>query len=468
MSLLKYTYTFIFLICSTFHSVSFCQTSKDIENHAERLDSLFTLSNQRGLLNGSVLISQKGKLIYEKSFGFKNEKQKENLHNHSIYNIGSIAKEFNGVALMMLVESGKISLQDPISKFGLNLPAWSQKVKIIHLLNYTSGMPLIDQWDTTSDEIAWQKLRATDTLLFEPGTQFKYDNSNVFIQKRIIEQVSGISFNSFIVEHIITPLDLKNTHMDPKENLNNLTSCFDLDLTACPKFEFISGWPWLDMYDLHTWIHALNTHKLISKSSYDELIKNPFFEGKTANLGEYFEKDSLHRHNGTSFNFESIVLNDRKNDIIIIILSNQRNIVWNIGHEALRVMHGNTPRIPKKSVYHALRKECLENIDNGIRKYYKLKLQYKDEYAFQDPAELNRLGYFLIKKDKIEDALSIFKLALIEFPNNANLYDSYGEALYLNKQYYLSVSNYQKSLDLNPNNKNAIEMIEKIKKQIPK
>ncbi len=101
-------------------------------------------SYERGLFNGNVLVAKKGKIIYQKSFGFTDETKKTPLTKNSILNFGSIAKEFNAVAIMMLVERGKLNLDESISKYNLDLPKWSEKVTTRHLINYASGIPRIE------------------------------------------------------------------------------------------------------------------------------------------------------------------------------------------------------------------------------------------------------------------------------------------------------------------------------------
>jgi len=82
-----------------------------------KLDTLMNTANQRGIFNGNVLIAQHGKIIYQKSFGFSNVEKKTQLKATDKFDIGSISKEFNGVAIMKLQEMGKLSIEDPLQKY---------------------------------------------------------------------------------------------------------------------------------------------------------------------------------------------------------------------------------------------------------------------------------------------------------------------------------------------------------------
>lgn len=437
--------------------------------YINQIDSLMTKSYERGLFNGNVLVVKNNTIVYKKSFGFTDETQQTPLTDKSIFNPGSIAKEFNAVSIMILVERGLLNLDDPISKFDLGLPKWSEKVTIRHLINYASGIPRIESGLTiVNDEGAWNILRNNDTLLFEPGAGYRYDNGNVFLQRRIIEKVTGMSFQQFVAKNIIKPLKMTNSVFEPEFGYKNRTSCYDMDKVRCPELKFISGWLWVDINDLYKWIEAMNSNRLISKESFQTLLNNPYAKDEGGSLGRYFEKEDLQRHNGVSYKFESIFLNDFKNNITIILLSNNLNRVWDLGHIIHNVMLGKEYEIPKKSIYQAIRKESLNDVNKAIKTYYLLKENSKSEYSFENSGELNKLGYELLRLGKINESIIIFKLATNEFPKNANLFDSLGEAYFTDKQYDLALESYKKAISLGGTNGNAEKMIEKIEKETGK
>ena len=119
--------------------------------YINEIDSLLAESYERDLFNGNILVTKNDTIIYKKSFGYTDGTQQKKLNNKSIFNIGSIAKEFNAVSIMILVEKGILSLNDSISKFNLGLPDWSKKVIIKHLLNYSSGLPEINYSKVKND-----------------------------------------------------------------------------------------------------------------------------------------------------------------------------------------------------------------------------------------------------------------------------------------------------------------------------
>lgn len=173
-----------------------------------------------------------------------------------------------------------------------------------------------------------------------------------------------------------------------------------------------------------------------------------------------------HQHQGSSFNYESFIHYNVQEDLSIVLMTNNKNFkLREIAESIENITKGNAFSIPQKSVYLTIRKKCYDNVNEGIQFYKDLKKNFPDAYNFSNASELNRVGYKLIERDQIEDAIKILELLVTEFPNSPNSYDSIGEAYYLNGNNDLAIRNYKKSLQLNPNNSNAIEMIEKINKK---
>jgi FKBP-type peptidyl-prolyl cis-trans isomerase 2 len=105
-----------------------------------------------------------------------------------------------------------------------------------------------------------------------------------------------------------------------------------------------------------------------------------------------------------------------------------------------------------------------KDIEEAVKVYRNLKSTVPDKYNFKEN-QLNNLGYQLLQIGRIKDAIEIFELNIEQFPNSYNVYDSMGEAYMLDKNKKLAIKNYEKSLKLNPENKNAEEMIKKLKEK---
>ena len=460
MKYLKNLRTLIVLFTSTLLTCNNTENSKKSQpEYVQEIDAFIRQVHDEGLFNGNILITKKDTIIYQESFGYSNASEKTKLSSASIFNIGSIAKEFNAVSIMLLVEQGKLSLDDYISKFELGLPEWSEKIKIRHLLNYAGGFPMPKDADFSNDDNALKSLKGIDSLLFEPGTNSEYNNYSVFIQQRIIEKVIKQTYKEFVMQNIVKPLGMTSAVFDPNSSHPNRTSCYGLDGNECPELEYISGWLWQDINDLYKWIDAMNKNKIISQKSFDTLFHDPFVKNATPSLGEYFESLELQRHNGGSIKYRSVFLNDFKNDIIIVMLSNKGSNVVRTSARLHNLMLGK----PYRTIAEAIKEKCIEDIDLGIKAYYDLKSSSEAKmYPFDNPRELNRLAYELLRLKKIQEAIKIFQLEITEFPNGANGYDSLGEAYFVNKNYYLALKNYNKAIELGGTDGNAKKMIAKI------
>lgn len=429
------------------------------------IDSLMQISSDRGIFNGNILVTRNDSLVYQKSLGYTDGSQQTKLTKKSIFNIGSIGKEFNAVSIVMLIEKGQLHFDDKLSKFGLGLPAWSEKVTIKHLLNYVSGIPRIDYDNVENEKDILEDLQLLPNLMFEPGTKYNYNNNSIFLQKRIIESVTKKTYQEFITENIISPLKMKNVVFDPDFDYSNRTRCFDVHKTNCKEASPSKDWLWVSINDLNKWITALHNNKLISRESLELLLVNQYFKNKESSLGTSYNSFALHLHGGQSRQFEAAFMSEFKDDLNIILMSNNKSKGFEIIQSLHNIMKGKSFSLPKRSIYRQIRSKCHENIDLGIKSYYDLKESSLDIYDFEDSNELKKLGYDLLTSKKINQSIEIFKLAISEFPENSKLYDSLAEVYYTNKQYELALLNYKKSLELNPKNTNAEEMINKISKK---
>ena len=448
-------------------SSDFIQIKEGQKKQQPLIDSLMKVSYTRGVFNGNILVAKNNKVIYQNEFGYSDASRSKKLSRNSIFNIGSIGKEFNAVAIMILKERGLLHLEDKLSKFDLQLPNWSNKVTIKHLLQYSSGLPKVKWNSVKNDKDIYTDIKNIDNLIFEPGSDYLYSNNNVFLQRRIVEKISGMSFNDFIQENILIPSKMSDAIIDATSKNAQLVTSFNNDLVndSSSDIEF-SGWVFPNISDMFNWVNSLHSGKIISKESL-MLLFDSFSKNSESALGKGVFKNNelmIYQHQGSSFNYESLIHYNLKEDVIVILMTNNKNLkLRNIAEAIENITKGNSFKIPQKSVYLSIRQKCYNNVDDGIEYYKQLKKNYPDTYNFSEEGELNILGYKLIEKNQIKEAIKIFKLLVSEFPNSANPYDSLGEAYYLNGNNSMALQNYNKVLELNPNNTNAKKMIKKIK-----
>jgi tetratricopeptide (TPR) repeat protein len=131
----------------------------------------------------------------------------------------------------------------------------------------------------------------------------------------------------------------------------------------------------------------------------------------------------------------------------------------------MTILYGQPFQPPKKSIASLLLKVIFDKgIESAIMIYHDLKTNHPQSYDFEEK-ELNMLGYELLHQDKMESAIKIFRLNADVYPNAWNVYDSLGEAYLRNNQKNLAIEYYNKSLVLNPNNKNAKQVLKRLNEE---
>src|SRR5438445_6297119 len=151
----------------------------------------------------SLAVVKEGKIIYAKGYGYSNLEHKVPVKPETIFQTGSVGKQFTSMAVMMLVEDGKIGLDEPIGKYINNVPQGWGKITIRHLLNHTSGLPddFSDadyQRDYSEDEQL--KLAEKSSLEFQPGEKWSYSNVGYVVLGIMISKVTGKFYGDFMQE----------------------------------------------------------------------------------------------------------------------------------------------------------------------------------------------------------------------------------------------------------------------------
>lgn|GEM_PF-6765490 len=162
--------------------------------------------------SGAVLVADHGKIVHEQNFGFTNRAKKSPITSDTVFDIGSNVKDFTKVAIYQLVESGKISLDDPLKKYFSDLPSEKAGITVQQLLTHRAGLPLAYGRDV--DPLSKEEFlkRFFDTpLISAPGTEFRYSNPGFSLLAAIIEKVSGKTFDTYVAENISKKIGLTQT-----------------------------------------------------------------------------------------------------------------------------------------------------------------------------------------------------------------------------------------------------------------
>jgi CubicO group peptidase (beta-lactamase class C family) len=472
----------LFIVALIAATSAFAQ--KDVQ---KQIDGLLKQYYDYGQLNGSVLVADKGKVVYEKGFGMANMEWGIPNGPDTKFRIGSVTKQFTAALIMQLVEEGKIKLDGKLSDY---LPDYrkdtGEKVTIHHLLNHTSGIPSY----TSNPEFFPKHSRdaynvpdfvkkfASGDLEFEPGSKFSYNNSGYTLLGAIIEKVTGKSYEEVLTERILKPLGMTNTGYDHHATvLAKRASGYQKTSTG-----FINA-PYLDMSlpysagsifstveDLYKWDQALHDGTIVSAES-KKLMFTPGLSNYGYGLaisdkpiGKTEQKTKIVEHSGgiNGFNSNLVRAVDKKQTVIILDNVGFGRYQAPIINSIIAILNGQPLELPKRSIAEALNKIAVEkDVASAVAEYRKLKAANSPTYDFSE-GELNTLGYQLMALKRVKDAIEIFKLNVEMFPAASNPYDSLGEAYLADGQKDLALVNYKKAAELNPSNANAVLIVRRL------
>jgi len=437
-------------------------------NDQKQLDKLIQTSHQRGLFNGNIMVVKNKQLVYQKSLGYSDASKTSKIDKNSMFALGSITKEFNSVAIMILKEKGLLKLSDNLSRFKFDLPSWSKEITIAHLLNYTSGLPRMNFRAIKNSQSDLELLRKIKSLEFNPGEGYLYSNNNVFLQIRIIEEISGMTYSDFLMKNIFKPLAMQNARVSPHSSEIAPMRAFNNSFVSDPLYADnfpLKGMVNLTVGDLKKWLLALHGGQVISKNSL-KILFDAYSANSQASLGQGFYKNNqlqVHTHHGSDLNWENYFHYNLKDDLLVILMTNNKNFkLRSIVDSVIKISQGKSFELPRKSLYSEIRLTCYDDVDLCIKNYFALKKSNKDLYDFSNPSDLNRIGYRLIESN-ILAAIKIFELAVDEFPEEANAHDSLAEAYLSNKNYSLALKHYQLVLSFHPEHEETQKKINNIK-----
>ncbi len=291
---------------------------------------------------GSVLVAEGEEVLLSQGYGFADIEWKIPNVPAAKFRIGSITKQFTAACVLLLEERGKLKLTDPIKDYLPDAPAVWEKVTLYNLLTHTSGIPNFTSgpvWDaykqtphTPDETIALFRNRPLD---FVPGEKFAYSNSNYILLGRIIEQVSGLSYDQFLKANVLTPLDMGDTGVDrdtailPErvQGYDPVPGGFAHAVSASMTIPYAAGFLYSTTGDLLKWEEGLFGGKVLSAASLKTMT--------TPYKGDYamglFVLDTKHHgvitHNGTIDGFDDSLNYYPDKRLAIIVLGNVRSEV---------------------------------------------------------------------------------------------------------------------------------------------
>ncbi len=331
------------------------------KNYPKLLDEYTQAEFKIKEFNGTVLVMQKGKVIYKKAFGMA--EREWNIANtvNTKYRIGSVTKQFTAACILLLAEQGKLNLDDKLSKYIPDYPK-GDSITIHMLLNHTSG---IKNYTAIPEFFPKAALPLSiDTMIalfknkpfdFSPGTKWNYSNSGYFLLGVIVEKASGKTFNNYLLDNIIKKLGLKNTLMDNLDSVltyrakgysKNDDDVWQHAMYISMEGPYSAGAMVSTVDDLYLWTKALHNYQVLSAASTQKML-TPYKE----NYGYGIGIDSLKTHKRVSHNggipgFASYLGYFPDDDICVVVISNNGSNSTSVGTALASIMFNLTVQIP--------------------------------------------------------------------------------------------------------------------------
>jgi CubicO group peptidase (beta-lactamase class C family) len=483
------------------------------QGNITQIDSLLTkLHNTEGF-DGNVLVADKGHIIYKKSFGYSNAETKTPLTSNTIFNLASVSKVFTAVAILKLVEQGRLKLTDDIKEYFPGMPY--EGITIYHLLTHTSGLEdyfadpvrkyLANKPDNAAIVNAY--IKAALKPKFAPGSNWSYSNTNFLLLASVIEKVSGLTYPEFMKKYIFRPAKMKHSFVleknAPAKLKGHITSVYYYPDFFALKPVNVDSIPFAKKYyaladnsygdggifstttDLFRFHQALQHDKILNKNTLQlmytgtRLPKGKTYEAGNANadfnsqygLGWLVAIDSsigkIAWHSGANPGTLTFFMRNISKDQCVIVLNNNwYRGSYHLGGSLMNLLNNRRVQLLAPSLARKIGQEyTLHGADAALKLLDTLK---RTMYCHIGFLEMNELGYDLLAKNDTRSAIEVFKVNTEVYPGSGDVWDSLAEAYYKAGDLDNAIKDYEKSITLNPGNETGKKMLEKIREEISK
>lgn len=466
------------LICST----NLLAQHSTAWNQSEKLDSMARLIQETYDIPGLVIgVIKNDEVFYANTLGVQGLDTDQRLTEKSLFHMASVSKPVVATAIMLLVDAGKLNLEDKLVDC---LPYFEMKgnaykrITLKHILNHTSGIPDVEdyEWDNPQlDEAAAERyVRSFKEvkLDFKPGKGFNYSNAAFDILADVIAKASGMSFEAYVKANIFEPAGMKNTtflksevpesiatgpHSLGKDLLMERLEVYPYNRIHAPSSTMHSN-----LEDMLRWaIVNLNQGEIegqsvYTKSSYRQLttptrVVNEDLKICLSWFVREVEGEKIYYHTGGDEGYATFFGFFPEQKASVILMAN--NDLFQSSSTALYLVKTllfglNEPW--KQYIYFGLKARILtEGIAACKDWYYQTKEEDEASYYWQS-GQIDQLGYDLIDRDYTEAALEIFLFNVELNPDDAGFYDSVGDAYMAMDNKEKAIEWYTKALDLNP------------------
>jgi CubicO group peptidase (beta-lactamase class C family)/predicted transcriptional regulator YdeE len=452
------------------------------------LAELMRLYNIPGL---SVAIIENYKVVDAKGYGVIEAGSSTPVTTHTLYQAGSISKPVAATGALSLVEKGYLSLNEDVNA---KLKTWkvpendftkTEKVTLRRIMSHTAGLTVHgfpgydvdDSRPTLVQVLDGEKPANTAAVHVDtvPGTQWRYSGGGVTIEQLLMMDVTGKQFPTLMRELVLDKIGMSDSSYE--QPLPAARAAMTAGGTAPDGTEIHGRWHiypemaaaglWTTPTDLAKFAIEIalskqgKSNRILSQKMTREML-TPVMND--VGLGFFLDKDNPGQfgHGGDDDGFEALLTMNAETGNGIAVMANSNNGIALANHiiEGVVKEYGWSYKPQPEAPWdELLLLTKLKGADAALRRDDELK----SKAGVDNEQTLNILGYMLLYGGREADGLRVFQKNVEEYPKSSNVYDSLGEAYMKMGQKDQAIQNYEKSLELNPKNENAVKQLQKLK-----
>jgi CubicO group peptidase (beta-lactamase class C family) len=481
------------LFCAAISLLSTMSVSSQVtENKPDSIDNFLTGQMKKAGIPGLQLaVIKDGKIVKLAEYGLADVQDSVAVTRHTIFTIASITKAFTGIAVLQLVETGKLDLDKPVGEYLVDLPPTWQSIPVRQLLTHNSGIPNIMDNNTgelvgQTDSDTWAKVKAMP-MEFNTGERFSYNQTNYALIARIIDKLSGWPFTKFITENQLKTVGMPSTaFFDARDVVYNSARNYSYFFNVgnaryrsskivntyffYPPFTRASAGLNTTAEELAKWVIALQNGRLLNAESGLRALWTPgrLNNGTTQGFSAMFNGYAIgwpaiirpkHRAMAPIGAGNSAVFVYPDDNLSVIILTNLQGAnpeefadeVAGFYIQEMKAANGFGLPSAIKLLRAILLQKGFDQSPAALK-----ELKAKDANYQLAENELDAWGWILVRQEKIKEALEIFKFNISLHPESANAYDSYAGELEDTGKNDEAVKWFTRALEINPKDSYAI------------
>ncbi|MEP6713199.1 MAG: serine hydrolase [Ferruginibacter sp.] len=462
----------------------------------KKIDEYLSQIEKEKNFSGGLLIIKNGEKIFSKGYGWANKENKIPFTSSTLASMGSITKAFTAAGIMKLVEQGKLSVDDPLQKFLPNVPGDKANITIHQMLTHSSGFHEFLQNDGGDYEkietAAFLKRAFGEPLSFKPGEKAVYTNVGMSVLGIIIEQVSGMSYESFLKKNLFDPIGIAGIgYHTPVSKTDTVAHGYQngkdwgtipLHIAAVGNEPYwnlkANGGLEVSLDDMTIWANAFTNNTILKKEIIEKMFSPQIVEegtngsysfGYGCNIVKSRRNTKMIDNGGSNGIYFARMIRLPEERLVFYMVTNESSINTNMVLPNVTQLYftgkiiqdavDNKPKFESQmagKIYQVLTVNKPTDLGEALK---------KENIAVDDDMILLDVGKRLIAENKIDEAFSLYLYYTKTFPNIIVSWNDLGDLYQMKNNKTEAIKCYQQALKLRPGNERAKENLDSLLKK---